>query len=542
MIFKVIHAKKAYQRRFSWLVPYVLKAENIAWAIYDNLPSLETATRGMQKLALKNRRVKKPAYHLAMSLSPHDMPTDEELETAIREALHRLGLERHQWVAARHIDAGHPHVHLVANRVHPETYRAALMSHDFWKLDKLARELETRYGWVSTDRYVGPGKMYRIGGLVMSERDLKPRRLDQGALRAFAREGRLSFQEWLLDDVRTEALTALSKPNASWGSVQAALSAFGVRYQIGERGAMLVDAFNPKFRAAASRLGRFAALPFLERQLGPYQARQTHFTKERSYSQTIANAKPASLRPLVLQKQYQAEADAFKREREALRIRLRQQPAVKRQRWAEIRAAEEALLNEVRALPKAERKSARLSVKRDAKQQIDRLKSLFEEERNQLRTMLHDLPRAETWHEFVHRLAANGNVAAAQYLENARATRHRRFEPPQIAVPLETPLTVPLERIPNAQILEKPVVAGFAVLSDPVNYPTQTTQLSLNELRAIARGEEVILRRLQGMVQTAGAPLEIEPPSGPPAAPHRKPTLPTLSQIRKQVRGPRLGL
>ncbi len=73
-----------------------------------------------------NRRgpkAKRPVLHAVLGWHPSDLRwlTREHLVSTVRDALRAMGLREHQAVWVTHTDTGRPHVHIVANLVHPDT-------------------------------------------------------------------------------------------------------------------------------------------------------------------------------------------------------------------------------------------------------------------------------------------------------------------------------------------------------------------------------------------------------------------------------------
>ncbi|MEQ1647046.1 MAG: relaxase/mobilization nuclease domain-containing protein [Hyphomicrobiaceae bacterium] len=73
-----------------------------------------------------NRRgpkAKRPVLHAILGWHPSDLEwlTREHLAETVRSALHAMGLNDRQSVWVTHTDTGRPHVHIVANLVHPDT-------------------------------------------------------------------------------------------------------------------------------------------------------------------------------------------------------------------------------------------------------------------------------------------------------------------------------------------------------------------------------------------------------------------------------------
>src|SRR5260370_35190422 len=77
----------------------------------------------MNATALRTPSVPEPAYHIAFSFAPED-PVDRTMAERVADhLLARLGLSEHGAVLVAHRDRPHAHVHIVGNRIHPETGR-----------------------------------------------------------------------------------------------------------------------------------------------------------------------------------------------------------------------------------------------------------------------------------------------------------------------------------------------------------------------------------------------------------------------------------
>ena len=70
------------------------------------------------------------------------------MNRAAEETLKALGLERHQALIVAHRDKDHPHLHVIANRVNPETGKAAKLGNDRLKLSRWAERWERERGQV----------------------------------------------------------------------------------------------------------------------------------------------------------------------------------------------------------------------------------------------------------------------------------------------------------------------------------------------------------------------------------------------------------
>src|SRR6202022_4583726 len=99
------------------------EAERVAWTASRNLGTddPELAAYLMRATAAQSMRVEKPVYHLSISFDPTDVVTPEQMQEAADRMLRALDLSEHQTVMVGHRDRAHAHVHVMVNRVHPDT-------------------------------------------------------------------------------------------------------------------------------------------------------------------------------------------------------------------------------------------------------------------------------------------------------------------------------------------------------------------------------------------------------------------------------------
>lgn len=72
-------------------------------------------------------KTRRPVLHAVLGWHADDLAwlTRDHLANTVRDALRRIGLAEHQCVWAAHTDTGRPHVHIVANLIHPTTGEVA---------------------------------------------------------------------------------------------------------------------------------------------------------------------------------------------------------------------------------------------------------------------------------------------------------------------------------------------------------------------------------------------------------------------------------
>ena len=144
-------------------------ADRVAWTETRNLATddPEAAKRIMiatarQAEALKaaagiastGRKSAAHVYSYSLAWHPDEAAslTRADMVKAADATLKALGAEGMQAVLVCHRDTKHPHVHVIINRVDPETGKMLATSNDFRKLDAWAREYERGRGLIVTPK------------------------------------------------------------------------------------------------------------------------------------------------------------------------------------------------------------------------------------------------------------------------------------------------------------------------------------------------------------------------------------------------------
>ena len=117
------------------------RAARIMAATAEASPDLKHLAGG----AATGRKLEKPVCHYSLNWAKDETPDRQEMSRAAEESLKALGMERHQALVVSHRD-GQPHVHVIANRVDPESGQAAGLNRSKLKLSKWAEEYERGQG------------------------------------------------------------------------------------------------------------------------------------------------------------------------------------------------------------------------------------------------------------------------------------------------------------------------------------------------------------------------------------------------------------
>ncbi len=153
-------------------------SERVGWADIRNLATFrpERAARLMATTAkaapdLKRlvggspggRKLAKPVLHYSLSWARDETPDRQEMSRAVDGSLEALGLEGHEALIVAHDDTRHPHVHVVANRVDPETGKAAKLGNSKLRLSRWAEGYEREQGRIRCEERVKNNKRRRAG-------------------------------------------------------------------------------------------------------------------------------------------------------------------------------------------------------------------------------------------------------------------------------------------------------------------------------------------------------------------------------------------
>ena len=173
-------------------------AERVGFTLCQNLATNDpdTAWRLMAETAIRRDQIKmaaggskagrrpaegefKPVFHYALSWHPDQRPDEAEMQAAALASIKALKMEGHEALIVQHIDQDHAHVHIVLNRVDPETGKLNTLSNGFRKLDRWAAEYERE-----------------TGEIVSLNREEKHRAIDEGRRPAPANDRWLPYEEW----------------------------------------------------------------------------------------------------------------------------------------------------------------------------------------------------------------------------------------------------------------------------------------------------------------------------------------------------------
>ena len=251
------------------------------WFLAANLPRVSTANdvelacRLVEAVQAQNTRAGKDrTYHLVISLHPEDRSLDrKELRRVVEHLVDVLGFSEHQYIAARHSDKDHEHIHVAVNKIHPGSFRIHSPAWDHQELFTAGRALEAELG-------------LRPLRLRARERDDLPQR----ARDYEAQQGVESFARWARKTL-SPALRATEMH--SWDELHRTCGHFGVMLRLQGNGLVFEDV-ERGIRVKASSVGRELSKARLCKRLGDFQpAASQHFEAARRAARRYSPMPPS---------------------------------------------------------------------------------------------------------------------------------------------------------------------------------------------------------------------------------------------------------
>lgn len=122
------------------------------------------------------RKAENPVYNYVLAWAPDQTPDREHMTEFGLKSLKALGLEEHEALFIAHNDTDHMHLHIMVNRVHPETGKMANMGHDKNILSRLAQSYEQETGRIYCPERVRNNRLRDLGDKLKA--DKTPRQTD----------------------------------------------------------------------------------------------------------------------------------------------------------------------------------------------------------------------------------------------------------------------------------------------------------------------------------------------------------------------------
>ncbi|KPX37852.1 TraI/MobA(P) family conjugative relaxase [Pseudomonas savastanoi] len=273
-------------------------------AVRTNCLSEDTAWIEMWGTSVRSKRTKDPVMHLVLSWSEGEWPTDDQAFDAGNFALAAIGLEGHEYLSAVHRDTNNAHLHIMVNKVHPDTHRVPKMSYSKFTLDKAMRQIEIDQGWKHDN---GPFSVKEIDGkksidwtYTSAANRLQARGGTRADLPEKARQfevhsGNESLASYAKGQPKDDARALMESAKASWQALHTILATHGLELRpVNDRTnafyvASVSDPAQAPIKASDMGLGGGKLI----KQLGPYEPLETrYFDREAFETQKYSKHRP----------------------------------------------------------------------------------------------------------------------------------------------------------------------------------------------------------------------------------------------------------
>ena len=344
----------------------------------------------------------KRTYHLVVSLHPDDRRLERgELQQVVGKLVDSLGFSEHQYIAVRHEDTDHEHIHVAINKIHPETFRIHSPAWDHQKLFTGARALERELG---------------LTPLRSRTRDRE--KIPERAIDCEAHQGIHSFARWARENLRP---ALRSSELRTWDDVHDVCGRLGVVARPHGNGLVFEDATRA-VRVKASFVDRELSKTRLCERLGefePASKRQLEAACEAPHRYS-----PMPVRaPQSLWKEYEQTLQAARARRKRDWARYRDIAAAERRRLKSKYSQQRHL---VAALPVSGPDRKRLFQQLELRQTIE-TRAVKQKHAIQ-RWGIQKTPHPGSWRHFVAIRAAERDARAIRLLQRRERERGRSGE------------------------------------------------------------------------------------------------------------------
>jgi len=218
-----------------------------------------------------------PFYHVVLSWKAGEQPSMDQATVAAARALKAVGMADNQAFFAIHRDKDHHHhIHIIANRVHPEhLVLTGPPRYDFLVLDKTCREIELEQGWQHDNgpHVVMDGQIKRLTHALRrqlgleTDKSLAPHAPAVKARMGEVKAGLPSLADWLKNKVGPELVAT-----QNWQEFHRACATRGLRVVKVKSGLIFeTDMLDKATQTKASAVHYALSLGRLQKRFGAYQ-------------------------------------------------------------------------------------------------------------------------------------------------------------------------------------------------------------------------------------------------------------------------------
>lgn len=223
-----------------------------------NLPTLKGAFCITEEIAYTKTQCKNPFYHVAFRAAPGEVLTPEQWRFCADHLENQLGLKGHHRALVLHTYQGEKHLHVVWDRVHPHTFKAAELKYEHYRVKDAARTLEKELGLQRVRDQKRDPERELTAPTMAEEQQARRKGQDLKAIRSAIREAWQESQDGpsFMATLEARGLTLAQGDRRDY----VALDAEGSVYSIGKR---TTGAAAREVRAKLADLNR-ESLPTIE--------------------------------------------------------------------------------------------------------------------------------------------------------------------------------------------------------------------------------------------------------------------------------------
>ena len=340
MIAKIPSRRSGSKTNFKALINYCLgitghEKNSVIHVGMKNLNSPpEKAYLEMEGLSYENVRSKNPALHFILSWRSDESPTNEQADEAVEIAIKELNLEGCQTLWALQKDTENLHVHVVVNRISPDTFKAIRPAKGWTKkaLERAARKIEFAQGWEieQSGRYIVDS-----AGNVHEKGDVKARASRDEKLSQKARDIESHTGAESVERVAKREILPILESAKSWEELHMNLSEHGAKLERRGKGAVLNFCGTMLKLSSVSRKCSFTQL---EHRLGIFSTYGEHIkVSEKSFVKTsVTSVVPDVKRSW---EDYQSDKDRYLEAKKTVIKTLRSQQKSERESLREVQWA-----------------------------------------------------------------------------------------------------------------------------------------------------------------------------------------------------------
>jgi hypothetical protein len=294
----------------------------------------EKAYLEMEGLSYENVRSKNPALHFILSWRSDESPTNEQADEAVDIAIKELNLEGCQTLWALQKDTENLHVHVVVNRISPETFKAIRPAKGWTKkaLERAARKIEFAQGWEieQSGRYIVDSSGNVHEKVDVKVRDSSDEKLSQKARDIESHTGAESFER-----IAKREILPILESAKSWEELHSSLLEHGAKVERRGKGAVLNFCGTMLKLSSVSRKCSFTQL---EHKLGTYLPDDESIkVSEKSFVKTSVTSAVPDVKSSW--EDYQSEKDRYLEAKKSAIESLRSQQKSERESLREVQWA-----------------------------------------------------------------------------------------------------------------------------------------------------------------------------------------------------------